>query len=86
MIAAADYAIANGMPAEQAERPFTCWLAASHCFLCLNAYPYGTGHILIVPYRHLASLADLPEPKTAEMMALAQRVERPCVRSIGRTD
>ena len=51
-------------------------LARGHsCFLCLNAFPYTTGHILIVPYRHLDSLAALPAGEAQEMMLLAQRVE-----------
>ncbi len=45
------------------------------CFLCLNAFPYTTGHILIVPYRHLDSLAALPPGEASEMISLAQRVE-----------
>ncbi|HEV2620349.1 MAG TPA: HIT domain-containing protein, partial [Acidobacteriaceae bacterium] len=45
------------------------------CFLCLNAFPYSTGHVLIVPYRHVDSLALLPPEEAAEMMHLAQQVE-----------
>ena len=29
------------------------------CFAVLNAYPYGTGHTLIVPYREVPDLEDL---------------------------
>jgi ATP adenylyltransferase len=75
MIAAVDHAVANGMSAEDAEKHAHILLRGPLCFLCLNAFPYATGHILIVPYRHLDSLAALPTPEAQEMMALAQRVE-----------
>src|SRR5690242_17916009 len=75
MISAVDYAIASGMPSSEADRATHLLVRAEHCFLCLNAFPYGTGHILIVPYRHLPSLAELPREEAFEVMELAQRVE-----------
>ncbi|MGP8258655.1 MAG: HIT family protein [Acidobacteriaceae bacterium] len=75
MIAAVDYAIAHGMPVEEAEKAAHILARQPACFLCLNAYPYTTGHILIVPYRHLDSLAALPPGEAQEMIALTQRVE-----------
>jgi ATP adenylyltransferase len=75
MIAATDYAIAQGMPAEQADKASHIIARAGSCFLCLNAFPYSTGHILIVPYRHVDSLAALPAEEAQQMMELAQRVE-----------
>jgi ATP adenylyltransferase len=75
MIAAVDYAIAQGMPVEEAEKAPHILLRGTACFLCLNAFPYATGHILIVPYRHVDSLVALPTDEAQEMMALAQRVE-----------
>jgi ATP adenylyltransferase len=35
-------------------------------FCCLNAYPYGSGHLLVLPVRHVADLGDLtPEESSA---------------------
>lgn len=85
LIRAVDYAVSNGMPEEEADRAAHLLARAEHCFLCLNAFPYGTGHILIVPYRHLASLAELPSTEATEMMALAQRVES-ALRAVYRPD
>ena len=75
MIAAVDYAVAQGMVVEEAEKAAHLLARAKHCFLCLNAFPYSTGHILIVPYLHVDSLAALPVEDAQEMIGLAQRVE-----------
>lgn len=37
------------------------------CFALLNAYPYGTAHTLVVPYREVADLEALDPDETAEM-------------------
>ena len=75
MIAAVDYAVAQGMAVADAEEAALILLRGPSCFLCLNAFPYASGHILIVPYRHVDSLAALEPEAAQEMMALAQRVE-----------
>lgn len=75
MISAVDYAIGQGMPQAEAEKAAHVLVRAKYCFLCLNAYPYATGHVLIVPYSHVDSLATLPADDAREMMELAQRVE-----------
>jgi ATP adenylyltransferase len=75
MIAAVDFAIAQGMVPEDAEKAAYILLRGPSCFLCLNAFPYSTGHTLIVPYRHVDSLAALEPEAAQEMMALAQRME-----------
>ena len=43
------------------------------CFVILNLFPYTNGHLMISPYEHVSSLADLDTDTVAEMMALAQR-------------
>jgi ATP adenylyltransferase len=75
MIAAVDYAIAHGMAPDTAEQAAQIVYRAQHCFVCLNAYPYSTGHVMIMPYQHLSSLAALPPDAANEMMLLAQRSE-----------
>ncbi|MFY9781941.1 MAG: HIT domain-containing protein [Acidimicrobiales bacterium] len=30
-------------------------------YVVLNAFPYGSGHLLVVPYRHVAMLEDLSD-------------------------
>jgi ATP adenylyltransferase len=75
LIAAVDYATAQGMARDDAEKAAHVLVRGRLCFLCLNAFPYATGHILIVPYRHVDSLAALPPDEAREMMDLAQHVE-----------
>jgi ATP adenylyltransferase len=85
MIAATDYAIAHGMAQEEAEQAAHIVHRGPHCFVCLNAYPYATGHVLILPYRHVDSLAALPPEPAQEMILLAQQMER-CLREVYRPD
>jgi ATP adenylyltransferase len=75
MIGAVDYAAGHGMPIADAEKAAHILVRGESCFLCLNAFPYSTGHILIVPYQHCDSLAALPAAAATGMMSLARRVE-----------
>ncbi len=75
MIAAVDYAISQGMPRDEAELAVHIVHRGLHCFVCLNAYPYSTGHMMIVPYQHLASLAAVPPEAAIELTSLCQRAE-----------
>jgi ATP adenylyltransferase len=47
----------------------------SHCYICLNAFPYTSGHVMIIPYEHLDELQKLPTATAQEMMTLSQRTE-----------
>ncbi len=38
-------------------------------FAILNAYPYGTGHLLVMPYREVARLEDLTADESSELWA-----------------
>jgi len=49
---------------------------ADHHFLVLNLYPYTSGHMMIVPYDHVARLGDLSVASRGEMTDLAARLER----------
>ncbi len=46
------------------------------CFTMLNAFPYTSGHAMVLPYRHVADLLDLEEDELAEMMSLTRRSQR----------
>lgn len=76
MIGSVDFAVAAGVAAETAEEAAYIIHRGAECFICLNAYPYSTGHVLIIPYQHTDSLAALESGAAAEMMMLARAVER----------
>ena len=76
LMASIDYAIANGMERDRAEAAGGLVLRARHCFLCLNAFPYTSGHVMAMPYAHLDRLAAVPTEAAHELIDLAQRTER----------
>ena len=48
---------------------------ARHLFVVLNIYPYNSGHLMIVPYRHAPRLSALDDDVLHELIRLAARVE-----------
>lgn len=75
LIASIDHAIAHGMSVDEAESAGGLILRGKHCFICLNAYPYTSGHVMVMPYAHLDRLSKLPVEAAHELMDLAQRTE-----------
>ena len=45
------------------------------CFVILNKFPYNNGHLMVVPNRHVASLAGATEEELCELIDLARRAE-----------
>jgi ATP adenylyltransferase len=45
-------------------------------FTILNRYPYTPGHVMIVPYAHVAELSACDAATLTEMMQAATRVEK----------
>ena len=50
-------------------------------FIILNRYPYTSGHVMVVPYEHVADLSAVDPAALAEMMALTQRVQSALART-----
>ena len=48
---------------------------AEYSFALLNLYPYTSGHLMIAPYAHVSTLAEVNLQTLGEMMFLAQRSE-----------
>ena len=47
-----------------------------YAYIILNAFPYSNGHLMIVPYRHTASLEDYAEEELLEVMQLTRVANR----------
>jgi ATP adenylyltransferase len=56
----------SGLPDEQTH----IVRRGNECFAILNAYPYATGHLLILPYREVADLENLTVSETTELWAM----------------
>ena len=60
---------------EGKEREYLVLHRAQVNYIILNLFPYTSGHLMIVPYQHTASLAGTSLATTAEMMELAKRAQ-----------
>ena len=47
---------------------------ASSCYALLNLYPYNSGHLMVVPYRHTGDFSSLTGEERTEIMELLQRL------------
>jgi ATP adenylyltransferase len=45
------------------------------CYVILNLFPYNNGHVMVVPYRHLATFRELSVEELTEIGVLIQRAE-----------
>ncbi|OLR94858.1 HIT family protein [Actinokineospora bangkokensis] len=45
-------------------------------YALLNLYPYNPGHLMVVPYRHVADYTDLTPEETVELAEFTQRAMR----------
>lgn len=51
-------------------------LVTAFSFVALNAYPYGSGHLLVLPRRHVGELDDLGEDEYDDFMRALRVVTR----------
>jgi ATP adenylyltransferase len=45
------------------------------CYVILNLFPYNNGHLMVVPNRHVGSLAEATRQESTELMMLTRRAE-----------
>jgi len=42
-------------------------------FVIMNSYPYNPGHLMVAPYRHVASMEELTDEERSEHFAMVSR-------------
>ncbi len=50
-------------------------------YVVLNLHPYNPGHLMVLPYRHVADLEELTAGESAELMTMTQQAIR-VIRSV----
>ncbi|MCS7254036.1 MAG: HIT domain-containing protein [Armatimonadota bacterium] len=55
-------------PSEQRDVENYIVARLKHTFVVLNIYPYNNGHLMVVPYRHVAWLSQLSEDELYELI------------------
>jgi ATP adenylyltransferase len=46
------------------------------CYVVLNLYPYNSGHLMVLPYRHVSDYTDLDGAETVELAQMTQQAMR----------
>jgi ATP adenylyltransferase len=46
------------------------------CYVLMNLFPYNTGHMMVVPYRHIATYDLATDAEVAEIALLTQQAMR----------
>jgi ATP adenylyltransferase len=64
--------LASGIPDEEANIVHR----GRTTFAILNAFPYTSGHLMVLPYREISSLEDLTAEETAELWPMVTHAVR----------
>ncbi len=59
-------------PAAHRDAEYYIVYRGTRCYMMLNLYPYNNGHLMVVPYQHVASIEELNAATLDELMAQAQ--------------
>lgn len=54
-------------PKEGRDRERLILARSAHAFVILNKFPYNNGHLMVVPNRHVADLAELPDEEFVDV-------------------
>lgn len=58
------------LPAEERDRDNLVLGRSAHAFAMLNRFPYNSGHLMVIPRRHVADLGALPEAEFLDLQRL----------------
>ena len=45
-------------------------------FVIMNRYPYNSGHLMVLPFRHVANINDLDEAESCDLMGVLKVANR----------
>jgi ATP adenylyltransferase len=71
-----DACIFCAKPARNEDREDLIVFRGERNFVLLNLYPYTSGHLMVAPYEHVATLEAAAEETLAELMLLTRRAQR----------
>jgi len=60
-------------PAEDSDAPNYILYRGRKSFVIMNSYPYNPGHLMVAPYRHVASLEELTDAERNEHFEIVSR-------------
>lgn len=60
-------------PAENADESNLILYRGKLNFVILNKYPYNPGHLMVAPYRHIATLEDMNDDELFEHFAIVRK-------------
>ena len=61
--------------AAQKDKQHLIFIRKAHSYAVLNLYPYGNGHCLIVPNRHVADISKMPQEEYVQMMEILRETK-----------
>lgn len=56
------------IPKQSNEKKYHLIYRGKTCYIVMNAFPYNAGHVMVIPYRTVPTLADLSAEERAELM------------------
>lgn len=63
-------------PAENDDEKHFIVFRGEHAFVMINRYPYANGHLLVAPYRQVATLSGMNDDELLEVNQLLAKCER----------